>query len=130
MLKNIVKEIITSNLNGSISFPQVIKKLMAEGVESYHVDLVRSENRYYLPNGDSIVESVPHQLLLTTKAFVADEIKANIKSIQEGKIDYVTFVENIFAAGCVYYIAYLNGRKVIYFGRDGDFHIEKFPNAN
>jgi hypothetical protein len=34
------------------------------------------------------------------------------------------------AAGTVYYIAYLTGKQVIYFGRKGEFHIEKFPQAH
>jgi hypothetical protein len=31
------------------------------------------------------------------------------------------------AAGTASYSVYLNGRKAIYFGRNGDFHVEPFP---
>jgi hypothetical protein len=30
-------------------------------------------------------------------------------------------------AGTVYYIAYLEGKRVMYIGREGDFHVEHFP---
>lgn len=35
----------------------------------------------------------------------------------------------ILEAGCVYYIAYLAGQRVAYFGRGGEAHIEPFPQA-
>jgi hypothetical protein len=36
-------------------------------------------------------------------------------------------MKEITEAGCVYYIAYLSGKKVIYFGRKGEMHVELFP---
>jgi hypothetical protein len=33
------------------------------------------------------------------------------------------------AAGTTGYWVFLAGRKVIYFGRKGDFHIEEFPGS-
>ncbi len=33
------------------------------------------------------------------------------------------------AAGVIAYWAFLTGRKVIYFGRKGEFHVEEFPGA-
>ncbi len=39
----------------------------------------------------------------------------------------MTFLDRTRTATCIYYIAYLQGRKVIYFGRNGDFRIEAFP---
>ena len=36
-----------------ITFPQVVGKLMAAGVERYHADLVRDEKIYYMPDGQN-----------------------------------------------------------------------------
>jgi uncharacterized protein YbcV (DUF1398 family) len=33
------------------------------------------------------------------------------------------------AAGVIGYWAFLSGRKVIYFGRKGELHVEEFPGA-
>ncbi len=33
------------------------------------------------------------------------------------------------AAGVIAYWAFLTGKKVIYFGRKGEMHIEEFPRA-
>ena len=33
------------------------------------------------------------------------------------------------AAGVIAYWAFLSGKKVVYFGRKGEFHVEEFPRA-
>lgn len=124
-----IKETIDLTLEGKITFPQVVGTLIGEGVESYHVDYVRSENTYYLPNGESHREAVPHKFPNPAKEFSADKVKATIKRVQAGEINYNTFSEEVIQAGCAFYIAYLSGKRVIYFGREGDFHIEYFPGA-
>jgi uncharacterized protein YbcV (DUF1398 family) len=124
-----IKETITLTLEGKITFPQVVGILIGEGIESYHVDYIRSENTYYLPNGENIREAIPHKFPIASKEFSPDKVKTSIKRIQAGEIDYNTFSEEIIQAGCVFYIAYLSGKRVIYFGREGDFHVEYFPGA-
>ncbi|MBP7284778.1 MAG: DUF1398 family protein [Leptospiraceae bacterium] len=129
MNTNKIKETIQLTLEGKITFPQVVGALIKEGIESYHIDYVRSENTYYLPNGESHREIIPHKFPIAAKEFSADKVKASIKRIQAGEINYNTFSEEVIQAGCVFYIAYLSGKRVIYFGREGDFHIEHFPNS-
>jgi uncharacterized protein YbcV (DUF1398 family) len=63
---------------------------------------------------------VPH-------TFDASAVKAAVGEIQQGKIDYSTFLHRIIAAGCSHYEAFIQGKKVIYFGRLGDHHTEYFP---
>ena len=110
-----IKETIDLTLEGKITFPQVVGILIAEDIESYHVDYVRSENTYYLPDGVSHRETVPHKFSNPAKEFSMDKVKATIKKIQAGEINYNTFSEEIIQAGCCFYIAYLSGRRVIYF---------------
>ena len=112
---------------GAISFPEVVGRLMSDGIEAYHVDYVRSENRYYWPNGESHVEQVPHKFSAPAQEFSAEAVRSSLKRVQAGEIDYARFSEEILNAGCVFYIAYLVGRRVTYLGRKGDFHIEHFP---
>ncbi len=127
MNKSVLNEMSTRSTNGTITFPEVVQTLIKEGIESYHVDVVRAENRYYMPNGDSHLESVLYEHPAPAQNFLASEVKAAIKAIQCGDIKYQEFMNRIISAGTVYYIVYLTGKKVIYFGREGDFHIELFP---
>jgi uncharacterized protein YbcV (DUF1398 family) len=118
---------IQESLNGTMTFPQVVGKLLEQGVESYHVDLTRSENRYYDAGGESAVIEVPHRTHLAAADFSPEGVHAAIRKSQAGEIKYPRFLEEISQAGCVYYIAYLAGKQVIYFGRKGEMHVEKFP---
>ncbi|MBA2655229.1 MAG: DUF1398 family protein [Gammaproteobacteria bacterium] len=124
---DLINEVIKGSLEGSMTFPQVVGKLLSEGMESYHVDLVRSENRYYMPSGETHVETVPFKHPKAAEKFSSVLVKTAIKSIQAGKINYKQFLDQIMEAGTVYYITYLTGKRVSYFGREGDFHVEHFP---
>lgn len=123
-----LREAVQHSLTGQSKFPQIVGRLMEEGVESYHVDLVRGENRYYDRRGGSEVVKVPHEFPDVATEFRAADVQAAIRQSQQGLINYLTFIEQITRAGCGYYIAYLDGRQVIYFGRKGESHVEPFPN--
>lgn len=112
---------------GSMSFPQVVERLMAAGVERYRADLVRAEKTYYLPNGDSVVTPAKPLPRPAATAFAADGVEAAVRAVQAGRIGYAEFCERIAEAGCVDYIVSLTGRRAIYFGRTGDSHVEPFP---
>lgn len=113
--------------SGKISFPEVVKKLSSNGVERYLIDISSSHNTYYGANGESYVVKVEQDLPHVPKIFDAAAVKSAIVDIQKNKIDYPQFIHRIVLAGCCHYEAYLQGRKVIYFGRDGSHHIELFP---
>ncbi len=127
MDRKILNETIECSISGKIKFPQIVGMLIDQGIESYHVDLIRAENRYYNASGESQVLAIPHKMPEAAEKFVATSVQASIKRSQQGVINYTSFIEEITKAGCVYYIAYLKGERVIYFGREGDFHVEHFP---
>ena len=52
---------------------------------------------------------------------------AAIRGAQADTIRYPEFLKQSTAAGPTAYWAFLTGKKVIYFRRKGDFHIEEFP---
>lgn len=122
-----LKDTLSHSLNGTMKFPQIVGILTGEGVEAYHIDYVRGEARYYNQVGESFVLPIDHQFPKAAANFSADLVSASIKKSQQGLIDYKTFTAEVMDAGCVYYIAYLKGKKVVYFGREGDMHIEHFP---
>ena len=129
MNKNFFEESAKSSLTGSKKFPEIVGSLINAGVESYHVDLIRSENQYYLKNGETylVANGVPKTEV--EEKFSAPAVESAVRESQAGKITYPQFMEKISAAGCSYYIAYLSGKRVIYFGRQGDLHTEYFPGA-
>jgi uncharacterized protein YbcV (DUF1398 family) len=114
----------------STPFPQVVQKLAGAGVRSYTADLIRLRKTYYDASSQSAVEAMP----LTSGPAVAPQfdkasVAETIRAIQHGQIGYPEFLRKIMAAGCSHYSVYIGGRKAIYFGRDGDFHVENFPSG-
>lgn len=126
MNTRVILDSIQKSMTGEISFPQVVKMLVETGIESYHVDLVRGENTYYLSTGKNYVADVAPKSKNIAKDFSAQHVAAAIKSAQAGEIKYEEFLQKIMDAGTVFYIAYLQGKKVIYLGRNGDLHCEPF----
>jgi uncharacterized protein YbcV (DUF1398 family) len=112
---------------GSISFPEVVGKLAAAGVEWYHSDLSRAEHTYYLPDGESHVEPMYDLPRTVADEFSDAGVDAAVRSIQRGEINYQEFVRRILSAGCNGYFVLITGRKAVYFGRKGEEHVELFP---
>ena len=71
--------------------------------------------------------NLPH--LPIAQEFSTEGIVAAIRGAQSDTIRYPEFMKQSAAAGVIAYWAFLTGKKVIYFGRKGEMHIEKFPRA-
>jgi hypothetical protein len=51
---------------------------------------------------------------------------AAIRAAQADEIRYPEFLKRAVAAGTAAYWAFLTGKRVIYFGRNGEFHVEEW----
>ncbi|WYK06175.1 hypothetical protein DWF04_021065 [Cereibacter sphaeroides f. sp. denitrificans] len=49
--------------DGSLSFPEIVGKLIAAGIEGYTVDYRRNTQTFYLPDGDSQLLDMPQQAM-------------------------------------------------------------------
>ena len=78
-------------------------------------------------NGESFVTAAALVHDGVAAEFSAEKLEAINKRVQAGEAVYADFVKEAPVAGCAYYIVYLNGKKVRYFGRDGDEYIQYFP---
>ena len=115
--------------DGRLRFPDVLARLAAVGTERYHADLVRGEKTYYLPDGDSHVVPSGVPGTRAAQAFSATGMEQAVRASQAGAIDYPEFCARAAAAGCVGYLVSLAGRRVVYFGRTGETHVEHFPGS-
>lgn len=124
-----VQQCVRGSLTGEMTFPQIIQQLMELGVERYHADYSREENTFYLTTGESVVVACPHPPGETGMAFAKDDVASAVRQSQQGEHTYLDFVRKTMVAGCVGYFVQITGRKAIYFGRDGDSHVELFPSG-
>jgi uncharacterized protein YbcV (DUF1398 family) len=128
-VKSTVEECSRASAEGRMTFPTVVMKLMAAGVEQYHADFRRTETTYYMPDGASHVVASPLRHVAPAQAFSAAGVEAAIRTVQAGSIDYREFCERVIAAGCVGYFVCIAGRRAVYFGRTGESFVEPFPNV-
>jgi len=125
----VIEDCTERSLAGTIAFPEVVRKLQEIGVERYHADYSRREKTYYLPDGDSHAVPMLFPRQAIPEAFSAEQVEAAIRASQSGQIDYIEFLRRTMAAGCVGYFVQITGRRALYFGRNGDVHLEPFPTA-
>ena len=124
-----IREVLAESNTGKLIFPQVVQRMLAAGVQSYFVDAVRAEHTVYFADGATLIENMHLALDPVAPQFSKPAIVAAIRAAQRDEIRYPEFMRRSSAAGVVAYWAYLTGRKVIYFGAEGDFHVELFPSA-
>jgi uncharacterized protein YbcV (DUF1398 family) len=126
---NLIHEVMTESQAGRLIFPEVARRLLEAGVESYFCDLARGEETFYMTDGTTQVETMTLPLSAIAKEFSSTGIVTAIRGAQMDTIRYPEFVRRSTAAGVIAYWAFLTGRKVIYFGRKGEQHVEEFPRA-
>jgi uncharacterized protein YbcV (DUF1398 family) len=115
--------------DGSLSFPEIVGKLMAAGFEGYAIDYRRNTQTFYLPDGDSLELDISPSDNPVAAAFDAAEVERLVRWAQANPADYsyVAFCEKVKAAGCAGYLVSFLGRRVVYFGRTAETHVEHFP---
>lgn len=129
IIKQTVETCTRLSDNEQISFGDVVMKLMTAGIERYHTDLTRADKIYYLPSGESHRVKAAPVGVPSAATFSPDGVSAAVRAIQQKKIGYKTFCEQIAEAGCVGYLVSLAGRRAVYYGRDGENYVERFPSA-
>ncbi|BFU92997.1 MAG: hypothetical protein NTAFB01_41840 [Nitrospira sp.] len=130
MQTEIIKDACEKSVTKNMPFPEVIKQLAEAGVESYYADLNQLQKIYYASNGKAFVVDLKTQPLgMVAEQFDANAVKQALQDIREKKIGYTEFLRQIVAAGTLFYTVHIRGRRVLYVGRFGDFHVEHFPAA-
>lgn len=128
-LTQVIQECAQGALTGEIAFPEIVGKLAQIGVERYHADYSCQEITYYLADGDSLAVATRHPVHTTATEFSASAVEAAVRQSQRNEHTYLEFIQKTMTAGCVGYFVQITGRRVIYFGRQGEMHVEHFPPA-
>lgn len=127
---DVIHESTVLSFEGNLPFPEVVKRLAGTGVERYYTDLVRLEKTFYGAAGATHGEGFPpFSAPPIADSFSLEKVREAISAIQKRTIDYPEFLRRIMAAGTASYSVYIAGRRAIYTGRNGDFHVELFPPA-
>jgi uncharacterized protein YbcV (DUF1398 family) len=123
----VIHEVMTETQAGRMVFPEVVRRLSGAGVESYFVDFIAGVETVYGNDGETHTAQMALQVDPVAAEFSNEGVVAAIRGAQADRVRYPEFVKLSTAAGVAGYWAFLAGKKVIYFGRKGEMHIEEFP---
>jgi uncharacterized protein YbcV (DUF1398 family) len=127
---DIVLEAAKATLTGSLPFPEIVGKLLATGVEYYHVDYAARQMNFYSAAGSVVTAPLLFEDLPTiADDFDAAGLKAAVLDSQQNGQKFRQFSQRAMHAGVQGYFAFLRGKRVVYMGRQGDQHTEWFPGA-
>jgi uncharacterized protein YbcV (DUF1398 family) len=130
MNANEISALAKATLEGSMPFPEIVGKLIANGVEYYHVDYAIGSFTFYSAAGAAVLAPITFEALPSiSEDLDVPALKAAILDSQHHGQKFRTFCERAIQAGVQGYLAYLRGKRVTYFGRQGDQHTEWFPGA-
>ena len=125
--QSLIQDTFHASGEGRLHFGEVIARLVEAGVESYAVDYRAARLTCYLPVGKALTLPQPPPAQAIATHFDAAAVRAAIAGAQRGEVMYPQFKQLTQAAGCVGYIVWIGGRHVVYYGRHGDSHVERFP---
>lgn len=122
-----IRDTFEASNQGSIHFGEVIGRLMGAGVESYHVDYRSGRATYYLSDGSTADFNFERPEHGVADVFDSEALRAAIVGAQQGRVMYPEFKPLSQRAGCSSYTVWIAGRHVVYAGRRGETHTERFP---
>jgi uncharacterized protein YbcV (DUF1398 family) len=120
---------LTAAYSGSANFPTIVRTLRESGFEGYLVDYRTARATYFLEDGRDVTVAMPSRHGHVAAEFKADLIAQAVREAQTGAPDYsyAGFSTKVVGAGCAGYMVSFPGRRVVYFGRTAETHVEHFP---
>lgn len=126
----IAEKCLAGAAEGRMSFPQIVTALVENAFDGYQVDYRRNTITYFLPDGESLMLDNPHPAgIPVAEGFDEVGLVAQIKWAQSNASDYsyAAFADNVRRCGCAGYLVSLPGKRVLYYGRTADTHVEHMP---
>jgi uncharacterized protein YbcV (DUF1398 family) len=128
-LIEIAQTCLNAAYDKTMAFPDIVGSLIKAGFEGYTVDYRCNTTTYFLPNGGNVaLRNHPSEEKVAAR-FDQPGVAAQIKWAQANppEYSYAAFCKNVKALGCAGYIVSFSGRRVLYFGRTAETHVEHFP---
>lgn len=127
--KDIARKTAEGAATGALDFGQIVGLLMKAGFDGYLVDFRASTKTFYMPDGRSCQVGFDPVGEPVAERFQANLVREAIREAQTKAPGYTYrgFCAKSAAAGCAGYLVSFPGKRVLYFGRTGETHVEHFP---
>ncbi|MGA8892504.1 MAG: hypothetical protein WB493_13115 [Anaeromyxobacteraceae bacterium] len=125
----VARKCLSGAEEGTMDFPAIVRTLMDAGFDGYTVDYRRATATYFLPDGDGVELPMPRTGAGVAAGFDASAIAQAVREAQAKApgYTYAGFTAKVMAAGWAGYMVSFPGRRVLYFGRTAETHVEHFP---
>lgn len=109
----------------SKTYPELAKKLAANGVQSYTVEVSTGITLFRFAEGKHLLQRNHVTDRAINNSFDREATIQAVRNSQQGKTTYPQFMDEIAGAGVKFYEATLNGQKrVTYIGNTGEYEEE------
>ncbi len=125
-MKERIEQAIAESHRTPKGFGQLVRTLAELGIESYRVDYREGLTTLFPASGEPLSVPLSHASAVSAD-FDVSALSEAIRGAQAGNVLYPEFLERSRRAGCIGYVVWIAGRKVTYFGRRGEEHVELFP---
>lgn len=127
--KAVAEASIRGSEDDSLTFPVQLGQLAQAGFESYYTDFRRAVRIFYRPDGETLELATTPVAASMPLSFDAPSVASAVRQSQAGTHTYKDFCRKVVSEGCAGYLVSIPGRRVVYFGRTGETHVEHFPAA-
>lgn len=123
------KACLDAAYDGTMDFSTIVGTLMAAGIEGYTVDYRHGTSTYFPSIGGSLQLPLPKSDQPIAAEFRARVVEQAVREAQSNApgYTYAGFCAKVKAAGCAGYMVSFLGKRVVYFGRTAETHVEHFP---
>lgn len=109
-------------------FPVLAEVLRQAGVQMNRWSLPSCQSVYHMSEGCVVQQGTPlvtgtHEI----PKFDRDALIKALRTDQEGRSSFPEFLQSSWKAGVIGYDADFVGRKVIYYGVNGESYVEEYP---
>jgi uncharacterized protein YbcV (DUF1398 family) len=128
-LNAVAQKCLDAAYDGTLDFPSIVRTLIDAGFEGYDVDYRRGTSTYFLASGEHVQLTAPKSEGPIAAEFNASNVERAVREAQSQApgYTYAGFCAKVKAAGCAGYMVSFLGKRVVYFGRTAETHVELFP---
>jgi hypothetical protein len=93
MNTSVMHEVLAESQGGRLTFPEVVRRLLEAGIESYLGDLATGQETFYTGDGKAHVEQMTLPLAPIAEEFSSSEVVSAIRGVQADTIRHPEFVK-------------------------------------
>jgi uncharacterized protein YbcV (DUF1398 family) len=119
-----------SKVKSGADFPKYMQDIIALGVTSFETFVSDNHTNYYGINGFKITSEGFSETLTIVEESNVKQFKLDLKAHQEGKTDYMTFLNDCAKSGVEKWIVVMDKMTCSYYDKVGnEMVVERIPSA-